>query len=59
MRGGGWGVYKWQLTVFALRFPVIHKKIFTVIQFFFVTGIREILELFSIDDVLNCRSLTK
>ena len=32
--GGGWGVYKWQLTVFALRFPIIYKKNFTVIQFF-------------------------
>ena len=53
MGGAGEGVYKWQLMVFALRFPIIH------IFFFFVTGICEILEVFSIADVLDHRSLTK
>ena len=56
---GARGVYKWQLTVFELRFPIIHKKFLLLFNFFFVTGICEILGLFSISDVLNCRSLTK
>ena len=32
--GWGWGgAYKWQFTVFALRLPIVHKNVFTVIQF--------------------------
>ena len=56
-RGVG-GLYKLQLMVFALRFPIIHK-IFYYYSIFFVTGICEILELFSIANVLDHRSLTK
>ena len=57
--GRGGGVYEWQLMVFALRFPIIHKKFLLLFNFFFVTGICEILELFSIADALDYRSLTK